>query len=420
MITTAPTAPTAKAEPAASRSFAGGHFAPIAFPEDPALPLMPRLFDPEWVCDAIQARLPGSYGAPERISIRHFNHSIGRRALVSYEVAWRKDRYLPPEYFVAKARGGEPIELTRYPVDDRLPGLLDAAHPDGAIKLVNAHVLSLPARRARVQLIRYRPEYRAVMRHLMGRVRLYARVMRPADVPPFLAARAVATRSGFAIPGLAGAWQDGGIVWLTEIKGKNLRQRIRKGKAPDPMLLLERLEAFWRVPLAEHALRPVSLSRAYSRALRSFRHNLRDHADAARQLEAIANSMGPFVKSWQPSAMAHNDFYDDQMIVMANGEIALVDLEDIAPGDPMLDIGNFLAHLHWSTRFGSRRHTANCAAYRDALRRAALDRFGWDARELAMREAVCLFRVCTNLIRHPRPDWKARLDAAFALVGDCL
>ena len=225
----------------------------------------------------------------------------------------------------------------------------------------------------------------------MGRVRLYARLMRPADVPPFLRARAVATRSGFAIPGLAGAWGDGGIVWLTEARGKNLRQRIRKGKAPDPMLLLERLESLWRVPPAEHDLPPISLHRAYSRALKSFRHNLRDHADAARQLEALAANIGPFVESWQPSAMAHNDFYDDQLIVMAPDKIALVDLEDIAPGDPMLDVGNFLAHLSWSTRFGSRRHSENCAGYRDALRHAALDRFNWDARELAMREAVCLF-----------------------------
>ena len=157
-VPTPPTAPTAKAEPAVSKSLSGGHFAPIAFPDDPSLPHLSRLFDPAWVSHSIEARLPQSYGAPERISIRHFIHSIGRRALVSYEASWSKGRYLPPEYFVAKTRGVNPIAFMRYPLDDRLPGLRDAAHPDGAIKLVNAHVLSMPARRARVQLIRYRPD----------------------------------------------------------------------------------------------------------------------------------------------------------------------------------------------------------------------------------------------------------------------
>jgi len=37
------------------------------------------------------------------------------------------------------------------------PGLVRAARSDTALGLVNEHVLSLPARRARVQLIRYRP-----------------------------------------------------------------------------------------------------------------------------------------------------------------------------------------------------------------------------------------------------------------------
>ena len=40
--------------------------------------------------------------------------------------------------------------------------------------------------------------------------------------------------------------------------------------------------------------------------------------------------------------------YDDQLILTPERELALVDYEEVGPGDPMLDVGNFLAHLSWS------------------------------------------------------------------------
>ncbi|MDE2776835.1 MAG: phosphotransferase [Chloroflexota bacterium] len=401
--------------PAATR-----YFEQVALPDDPALPRLPLLFDSEWVSQACIERLPDDYGAPERIRIHHFIHSIGRRALVSYEVSWPEDQYLPPEYFVAKTSGDGPVELARYPVDSRLPGLVEAAEPNSVLELANSHVLTMPARRARVQLIRYRPEYRAVLRHRLGRVRLYARVMRPSDVDDFLRTHEVATKTAFVVPGLAGCWREGGVVWLTEIRGRDLRRRIRRRKSTDPTRLLEGLESLWNVPLHGCAIRPFSLKRAYDRAMGSFRHNLREDAESTYKVNAVAEALNPFVESWRPSHMAHNDFYDDQLLLMENGRIALVDLEDIGPGDPMLDVGNFLAHLRWSSQSSNQDRAANCRAYHEEMRRAALDRFQWDAHNLALREAVCLFRICTNIIRHPKPDWIFRLDAGLELVGECL
>ena len=51
---------------------------------------------------------------------------------------------------------------------------------------------------------------------------------------------------------------------------------------------------------------------------------------------------------------------------------------------------------------------------------AALERLGWDERDLALREAVCLFRICTNTIRRPQGDWHSRLEAGLALVNETL
>ncbi len=395
------------------------YFGQVELPDDPALPQLPTLFDAEWICAAFLEQLPADYGKPERISIHHFIHNIGRRALVSYQVAWRADRYLPPEYFVAKTNGKGSVELARYPQDSRLPGLATAAEPAGVLALANEHLLTMPARRVRVQLIRYRPEFRAVLRHRLGRVRLYARVMRPSAVDAFLATHAVATKTAFVVPGLAGCWPDGGIVWLTEIRGRDLRRRIRKGRLPDPMRLLDGLESLWSVPQQDHGIQPFSLSRAYTRALSNFQHNLRDHAESSLRLNAVAKTLKPFVSSWRPTGMAHNDFYDDQLLVGPDGRLALVDLEDIGPGDPLLDVGNFLAHLRWSARFSSR-SSGHCSRFHAELRDAALDRFRWQERELSQREALCMFRICTNAIRHPKADWKDRLDAGLRLVEDCL
>lgn len=396
------------------------YFEALEFPADPRLPDLPKLFDPQWVWQNCQARLPAGHGAPQRFRIRHFIHNIGRSATVSYEVGWPQDRYLPSEYFVATiGRNGTPM-VNRYPQDQRLPGLVDAARPDSALRLVNEHVLEVPARRARVQLVRYRPTYRAVLRHLIGKVRLYARVVRPADFEPFLAAYERSQQSGFAVPGLAGYWAEGGLMWLTEVQGWNLRSLVRKGKPPPPDRLLDRLELLWRVPLDNCKARPFDLERAYRRALRSFRHNLRDCYETEQILNDVANSLDPFVRSWRPSSMAHNDFYDDQMLLLRDGRIALVDFEDIAPGDPMLDIGNFLAHLRWSARFAREPRAQNCRQYYDLLRDAALARFRWNPRSLALREAVCLFRVCTNAIRHPKANWRDKLGAGLLLVADCL
>lgn len=391
-----------------------------SFPADARLPQLPKLFDPQWVWQSCSEQLADQRDRPRRIRIRHFIHSIGRSAIVSYEMEWHEEAYLPKENFVAALGRENALKVSRYPNDERLPGLAHAASPEGALRLVNETVLTVPARRARVQLIRYRPSYRAVLRHRIGKLRLYARVVRPSDFAPFLAAYESSRQSGYVVPDLAGHWPPGGLMFLTEVPGRDLRSRIRKGTAPDPQRILDGIETLWHQPGDSSQPRAFDLSRAYRRALRSFRHNLRDTPDLRRKLKALDAELAAFVADWQPLSMAHNDFYDDQLLVMPGGELALVDFEAIAAGDPLLDIGNFLAHLRWSAHFSRSSQARNSGRYYNSLREAALDRFSWKARDLEYREAVCLFRVCTNAIRHPRPDWRDKLGKGLSLVADCL
>ncbi len=392
----------------------------VELPEDPGLPDFSRLMDPGWVGSACEQLFPEYDLPPEQIRVRQISHTPDRLAIVSYVAEWALDAYLPSQQFIARVERDKPAETFRFPNDPDLPGLPHAVDPALAIELVNRHVLAVGARRLRVEVVRYRAGNRAVLRHSVGRMRFYARVMRPAAVRDFLANWEPIARSGFVAPRIAGCWSEGGVVWMSEIPGRNLRELILKDRQPDLAPILQGLATLWR-PLDGTAQgQPFNLYGAYRRARRSLWHAAQGSATAKRHVREIAAALDPFVESWKPTATAHNDFYDDQILVLPDGGMALVDFEETGPGDPMLDAGNFTAHLRWRAQFGRRARNDATNVCLDAFRSAALERFGWDEHDLRLREAVCLFRVCTNVVRHPQADWRARLEAGLSLVRETL
>lgn len=391
----------------------------IGFPDDAALPALPNLFDGNWVWQASRLRLPAWDSAPERIRVRQFSHNPGRSATVSYIAEWDSEKYIPSEIFTFRLDSGKPAAFSRYPQDVALPGLERVAHPDKALRLLNKHVFAIPRRKLRVNMVRYRPGSRAVLRHRTGKIRLYVRVMRPPALENLLAAGEQIVHSGFVVPRVAGCWNEGGVIWLSEIPGANVRQRIRRGKPPDPGALLDGLESLWSAPFQSDN-RAFNLAGAFRRAKRTFRHALRDIEDAHGILDSATRALEPFARSWRPTSIAHNDLYDDQMLVLPDGRVAIVDFEEAGPGDPMLDIGNFLAHLKWASCFGRKRKSDASGAFYRQLRAAALDRFRWHAQDLNLREAICLYRITTNTIRRIDSDWQERTIAALSLVNRSL
>ena len=104
------------------------------------------------------------------------------------------------------------------------------------------------------------------------------------------------------------------------------------------------------------------------------------------------------------------------MLILPDGRVALVDFEETGAGDPLLDVGNFLAHLGWAACFRREAQAEASRIYRHIFRAAALDRFKWNEQDLALREAVCLFRICTNTVRQLQEDWPRRLGEGLSLV----
>ena len=389
----------------------------VELPADRGLSDLHLLFDPEWVSAAYDSLADGEGPSPVGFRVRQISHTPGRVAVVSYITEWDSEAYLPLQHFVARAERAKPVEVFQFPNDRHLPGLPRAADPETAVELVASHVMAMRPRTLGVEVIRYRPSNRAVLFHRAGRARFYARVMRPPALAAFLRSWEVVAQSDFVAPRVAGRWDDGGVVWMSEIPGKNLRRLIRKRRHSDPAALLNGLESLWAQPLSGQG-QPFNLLGAYRRAKRSFTYL---EADTASEVMArITRVLDPFVAGWRPSTVAHNDFYDDQLLVLPDGRAALVDFEETGPGDPMLDVGNFIAHLRWRSRFGRHKDADANASYRDELRSAAVDRFGWTERDLDLREGVCLFRTCTNAIRNPKDDWRAKLQAGLALVEETL
>ena len=391
----------------------------VDFPDDPALPQLSKLFDPEWVCAAYRDDCADDLPL-QRIKVHQFSYVPARSALVGYVLEWDPDQYVPPRYFTARLERGSPISTFSYPEDDDLPGLSQAADPEGAVGLVNSHILSIPPRRVRVETVRYRPGNRAVLRHSIGRAKLFARVVRPAVLPAMLQATALMGRSRFVVPRVAGVWQAGGTMWMSEMPGENLRQCIRRGAAPNPEPLLDGLESLWAVKDNDSARPPFNLRHAYRRAKSLLRYASGHSSEVGASLKQATCALDPFVETWQPTCIAHNDFYDDQMLALPDGRIAIVDLEEAGLGDPMLDVGNFLAHLRWSSCFAPDQEAKFSESYHDAFRASAMEKFGWDGLELDLREATCLFRISTNAVRRPRQNWLERLETGLCKVNEIL
>lgn len=392
----------------------------VEFPSDPGLKDLSWAFDG----DRIWSRYCQAFGQPAQrpqvIRIRQFSHTPGRGAIVGYVLIWEPDAYLPPVDVSLRLVRGRPAEISRYPDDPALPGLAEAARPDSALSLVNRFVLSVPARRINVDAVRYRPGSRAVLRHTIGKVTLYVRVVRPPSASVLVSAAEHIARSAFVAPRLAGLWNGGGVVWFSRIPGRNLRRHIRRGGRTDPHLILDGLESLWEESDGAPEGRAFSLTRRYVQAKRILGHATRGDDDLRQSLRTATRRLDPFVESWRTSGMAHNDFYDDQMLELPGGRIALVDFEEMGPGDPMLDVGNFLAHLRIQERLGRDSVSSATGAYHAAFRDASLERLPWAERELDLRVAVCLFRICTSTIRHISPNWRGRLAAGLSLVNEVL
>ncbi|MBI3966348.1 MAG: phosphotransferase [Chloroflexi bacterium] len=140
-------------------------------------------------------------------------------------------------------------------------------------------------------------------------------------------------------------------------------------------------------------------------------------ADRAEDLaRRLASSLDDQPASGQP---VHGDFYASQ-VLLCDGAVGILDLDEAACGDSAADIGQFIAHLERDALRG----TLDGARV-GPLAEALLDGYRLQAPHLSparveLYTAVGLFRLGPHPFRHREPDWPNHTEAILDRVAALL
>jgi hypothetical protein len=405
---------------------------PPLFPADPGLPAAAELLAGAGAQAAARFLLQRGL-EPRQVEPAQAHYRPGRWLTVCFRAAVveRVTGRAVGLTVTVDRRAGEPDAVWAVPDDPALPGLAAAADP----RLV-ARRLRMQSDEVSVEMLRYRPRRRAVLRYRVrpgGRVVL-AKVFSPARGRRLLAIAAAladgreADRTGLRLGLPAGRLAPGALV-LPFLEGTSLRDLLLTGAPlPPPERLAALPDDLHRRCLpavggpalpVESGDRPAGRRRfcpvtALSAARLAARLLPDEGCAAARLAEAVVgwSEVSEPADDW----IVHGDLYENQVLVDGD-TVGLIDLDDLGPGDPLLDAANFSAHL---LLLGTSRPAPKILRYRDEFRAGACRRFDRDPADLAWREAYCLLRLAAGPFRVLHPEWPRRMSARLALAKEAL
>jgi hypothetical protein len=360
---------------------------------------------------------------PHRVEPAQAHYRPGRWLTVCFRTAAverSSGRPLTPTVTV-ECRAGEPAAVWVFPEDPALPGL--AAAVDG--RLVRRRLRPRPPQFL-VEPLRYRPRRRAVLRYRVGdQTVLFGKVLPPGRGRRLLTLARALLPDGLRLALPLGRIGPGALV-LPVLPGTSLRDLLLAGAAlPAP----ERVAG---LPAELHQLCLPALN-----LVRGDRPTIRRRVDAgtalcaarvvARLLPELGCTAGRLAEAVVGCAeeseppeewIVHGDLYENQVIV-ANERFGLLDLDDLGPGDPLLDAANFSAHLLVLGTSGPPA-AGPILRYREELRAAFCRRLDADPAALAWREAYCLLRLSSGPFRVLHPDWPRRMASRLNLASEVL
>ena len=365
---------------------------------------------------------------PHRVEPAQAHYRPGRSLAVCFRagaVDRSSGRPLCPTVTV-ECRAGHPDFLVwAFPDDPALPGLAVAA--DGAH--VRRRLRPLPAKVV-VEPLRYRPRRRAVIRYgLDGDRVLFVKVVTPGRGRRLLALADALRPTGLPLALPFGRVAPGALV-LPNLLGTSLRDLLLTGgPLPPPERVAALSEELHTRALP--ALATAGLSPAGDRTANRRRVDPATALCAAQMVARLLPSEGCAAgrlaeavisreeESEQPEQrMVHGDLYENQVLV-DGASLGLIDLDDLGPGDALLDAANFSAHLLVLGASGPSA-AALVFRYREELRAAFLRRLDADPVALAWREAYCLLRLAAGPFRVLHPDWPRRTADRLALATAAL
>lgn len=397
---------------------------PPSLPVDRDLPGAPDLLADAGVARVV-AFLDRRGLEPHRVEPAQAHYRPGRFLAVCFRtVAVERSSGTPVSPTVTvECRAGEPDLMWAFPDDPALPGLAVAVDGD----LVRRRLQPRPAE-VLAQPLRYRPRRRAVVRYRLdtGRV-LFAKVVTPRRGRRLLALGEALAHTGLRLALPSGRLAPGALI-VPSLPGTPLRDLLLSGgRLPPP----ERIAS---LPGELHRkCRPVLAAGEPATYCAGGRRRLDPSAAlcaaqvVARLLPAEGCAAGRIAEAVINRAeeseshdewIVHGDFYENQIFV--DGEtLGLIDLDDLGPGDPLLDAANFSAHLRLLATSGIPA-AGTIERYRDDLREAFRRRVDADPAALAWREAYCLLRLASGPFRVLHHDWPRRMADRLALATEAL
>jgi Ser/Thr protein kinase RdoA (MazF antagonist) len=138
--------------------------------------------------------------------------------------------------------------------------------------------------------------------------------------------------------------------------------------------------------------------------------------DDAVRVRRLADEIASELEGLPPAEPRpiHGDFYDDQVLV-GDGTLTLLDLDEVRLGDPLTDVGNFLGHVSAKLTDEGR-----VDASREAFLGAWASRTGGDRCAPLLHEAAALILMAVGPFRRLEADWPDGIRRHLDLAADRL
>ncbi len=434
-------------------------------PVDASLPVLPACLDGHAVLTACRAQLPQLEEGVKaqdwcKAHLIEALYHPGRYVRVVYALLSDPEtpehRYWPEGQLVylhapvrqpVSRRGtvlhlaGEDVEAYRFPNDRRLRGLRNFARRDSCVQAMEGWIGGgvgggrIEPDSLQRLLVRYVPEQKWIVRlraELTGsnhakrtKCRLAVRAASPTVIAALEARHNLLNESPketgprFQIPRVVGVDRDGGLLATQWIRGDNIVEALDGGDVAgvlgevasrllslhvEPASDLPRVDRVALLQRAEHAVGDLQVV-APSR---------REQLDSVwqRLQSTLKRVVGARV------ALIHNDFHWKQLTIKRD-RFALLDLERLAAGDPLLDVVNFATQLQM---LGYRPEYSVDVATADRWCRTFLDKWercgGEPVDETRLTCYAALFRLelARGMMRHLRTGWP---DLLASCVDRC-
>lgn len=233
-------------------------------------------------------------------------------------------------------------------LDPKLPQLAALQDPNAMSDALSA-ALGAPVTVGSVDIVRHKPERRAIARLTTDRGVFYAKTFASARGPKVAAVtRTICEANAFG-PDVS---LPTPVAWLEDLK--TLVQERIPGEPIAPMLIAGDTVLIKKVAEALYRFHTsgIDLGREHvlARELSPLPGRVQEVAEACPDLASSAEACldraetsARQVTTWRLRPV-HRDCYHDQMLV-ENGHVAIVDLDDAAMSEPAVDIANVFAHL---------------------------------------------------------------------------